>query len=68
MTHLDLIGMITDLCYNNGLNYDRTPPVQVSPGVFMFNAVEMSDSCKQRGHCRMRSYYAVSKNNKLVLC
>ncbi len=67
MTISELVRRLSDLCVMNNLSYDRTPPVQVSPGVFMFNAVEMNMKCKSKGECRQRQLYVIVKGNELTL-
>ena len=59
MTIQQLVQKIEDLCILSGLSYDKTPPVAVSPGVYMFHAVEMNESCKKGGACRQRPHFAV---------
>ena len=63
----EIIMKIDDLCINHGLSYDRTPPIQVSPGVFMFSVVEMNHSCSKHGQCRQTQRYAIMKGNRFVL-
>ena len=67
MRQSELVTNLSNLCVENGLSYDGSAPVPVSPGVYMFQAVEMNESCKNNGYCRQRSYYAVQKDNRLVL-
>ncbi len=70
MTNLrasDLVTMVGELCSLHGLSYDSTPPVQVSPGVFMFHATPLHESCRRSGHCRQHSYYAATYGDNLRL-
>ena len=67
MTQSELVTNLSNLCVENGLSYDGSAPVSVSPGVYMFQAVEMNTSCKNNGYCRQRSYYAVQYKDKLRL-
>ena len=61
MTQHELIQKVSDLCLSFGLSYDGAPPVPVSPGVFMFYAVE----CSRLGHCRRTPRYAVQYGDVL---
>ena len=63
MTQRELIQKITDVCIGAGLSYDGLPPVQVSPGVWMFYAVE----CSRKGHCRQHPRYAIQKGDRVIL-
>ena len=67
MRQSELVTHLSNLCVENGLSYDGSTPVPVSPGVYMFQAVEMNASCKTNGHCRQKSYYAIQYKDKLVL-
>lgn len=69
MTQRTLIDRLLTLCEEEGLSYDGTPPIEVSPGIWRFLAVEKSPQCVKHGHCRQMSHYAMSTtNNQLKLC
>ena len=63
MTQAEIIQKLTDLCTTSGLSYNGVPPVAVSPGVWMFYAVE----CSKHGHCRQLPRYAACIGDKFVL-
>ena len=63
----DVMLMIEALCLHHGMSYQHSPPVQVSPGVWMFYAVEMNDSCKKHGSCRQRQHFAIDVGGRLRL-
>ena len=67
MTISELITALSNLCKENGLSYGSVEPVCVSPGVWMFEAIEMSATCTSGGACRSRHHYAVQYKDKLVL-
>ena len=67
MKHSELVTLLNNLCVENGLSYDGNIPVAVSPGVYMFQAIEMNTGCKLKGNCRQRNYYAIQYKDKLVL-
>ena len=62
-----LMHQIDNLCTQRGLSYRHTPPVQVSPGVWMFYAVPMDRDCKNYGSCRQRQFYAIDIGGKLKM-
>ena len=62
-----LMLQIGQLCMQRGLSYRNSPPVQVSPGVWMFYAVPMDESCSKHGSCRQRQFYAIDVGGKLKL-
>ena len=66
-TTTELIEGIRQLCVENALSYDGTPPVGVSPGIYMFYATEMNVKCKTMGQCRERAHYVIIKGNELAL-
>ena len=59
---------LTNLCLENSLSYDGEPPTMVSPGILMFQAVELNAKCKTLGQCRQRPHYAMILGDKLKLC
>ena len=63
----DLVEKLRDLCLMHGLSYDSTPPVQVSPGVWMFQATPLHQSCRREGQCRQQTYYAAMIGKQLKL-
>ena len=63
----ELVTQLADLCVVAGLSYDGTPPTQVSPGVWMFYATQLNESCRKLGDCRQTTHYAVQYRGKLVL-
>ena len=67
MTINELVTSLSNLCKENGLSYGNAEPVCVSPGVFMFEAIEMNATCKTGGACRSRQHYAVLKGNTFAL-
>ena len=66
-TMTELIMQIENLCVQAGMSYDRTPPVSVSPGIWMFSAVPMHDKCKRHGFCRQMQFFAADIGGKLKL-
>ena len=62
-----LMVQIDNLCIQQGLSYQHNPPVQVSPGVWMFYAVPMDNSCSKHGSCRQRQFFAIDVGGKLKL-
>ena len=67
MTISELVSGLTNLCKENGLSYGSSEPVAVSPGVWMFDAIEMNDNCTVSGNCRSRQHYAVLKGSTFAL-
>jgi len=63
----DVMLKIDSLCLQNGMSYQRTAPIQVSPGIWMFYAVEMNDSCRKHGSCRQRQHFAIEAGGHLKL-
>ena len=63
MTNAELIQKVTDLCVSSGLSYNGVSPTAVSPGVWMFYAVE----CSRMGHCRQLPRFAALIGERLVL-
>ncbi len=63
----DLMVKIDFLCLQHGLSYHHQPPLQVSPGIWMFYAVKMDDNCKHHGSCRQQQYFAIEVGNTLKL-
>ena len=66
-TLTDVMIKIDALCMQSGLSYQHHAPVQVSPGVWMFYAVKMDESCKSYGSCRQRQYFAIETAGRLSL-
>ena len=62
MSQAELIQKLSDLCITAGLSMGSTPPVAVSPGVWMFYAVE----CSKFGHCRQQPRYAAMMGDRLI--
>ena len=62
-----LMYQISNLCIQQGLSYQHNPPVQVSPGVWMFYAVPMDGNCQKYGSCRQRQFFAIDVGGKLKL-
>ena len=67
MTINELVTSLSNLCKENGLSYGSAEPVCVSPGVWMFEAIEMNEVCKTGGACRSRQHYAVLKGSTFAL-
>ena len=67
-TMKDLMVKIDFLCLQHGLSYHHHPPIQVSPGIYMFYAVKMDDNCRNHGSCRQQQYYAIDIGSSLKLC
>ena len=67
MTRETLINLIRDCCEKAHLSYNNLSPTQVSPGIYEFNAVEMTDECNSYGHCRQMRYYAMVTNETVQL-
>ena len=63
----DVMIMIESLCIQNGLSYQHHAPIQVSPGVWMFYAVERNESCTKFGSCRQRQHFAIDVGGSLRL-
>ena len=63
----DLIYRIGTLCSHIGLSYHNNPPIQVSPGIWMFYAVRMDDPCRKYGSCRQYQFYAIDTGSELRL-
>ena len=63
----DVMLMIESLCVQNGLSYQHHAPIQVSPGVWMFYAVERDDNCTKYGSCRQRQHFAIDVGGRLRL-
>ena len=59
----ELIQKIEECCLSNGLSYDGNCPQQVSPGVYMFYAVE----CSRRGSCRQFPRFVIQMGDKVKL-
>ena len=68
MTQETIIGLISQLCEESHLSYNKGLPTQVSPGIWQFKAVEMNESCEAHGHCREMSYYAMATGTEMKLC
>ena len=62
----ELINKITDLCVTSHLSYDGSLPVSVGPGVWMFYATEMSESCTKHGSCRQTPRYIVQLGDRVA--
>ena len=62
MNQTELVQKITDLCISSGLSMGAAAPVAVSPGVWMFYAVE----CSRLGHCRQLPRYAKMMGDRLI--
>jgi hypothetical protein len=67
MTIKELVSGLTNLCKENNLSYGDSEPVCVSPGVWMFDAIEMNETCTNGGSCRSRQHYAVLKGSTFAL-
>ena len=63
----DVMLMIESLCVQNGLSYQHHAPIQVSPGVWMFYAVDRDYNCTQFGSCRQRQHFAIDVGGRLRL-
>ena len=68
MTQETIIGLISQLCEKSHLAYSNLIPIQVSPGIWQFNAVEMNETCSKHGFCREMPYYAMANNGEMKLC
>ncbi len=68
MTQETLIQLVSDCCKEANLSYGKNAPVQVSPGIWQFNAVMQSEECMKNGYCREMKYYAMQTGNTLKLC
>ena len=63
----DVMLMIESLCVQNGLSYQHHAPIQVSPGIWMFYAVDRDDNCTKFGSCRQRQHFAIDMGGRLRL-
>ena len=63
----DVMLMIESLCVQNGLSYQHHAPIQVSPGVWMFYAVDRDYNCTKFGSCRQRQHFAIDVGGRLRL-
>ena len=63
----DVMVMIESLCIQNGLSYQHNVPIQVSPGIWMFYAVSMDESCRKYGSCRQRQHFAIDVGGRMRL-
>ncbi len=68
MTKETLIQLVSDCCKEANLSYSNNAPVQVSPGIYCFKAVEKSETCVKNGYCREMRYYAMATNEGMKLC
>ena len=68
MTQETIIGLISQLCEESHLSYNKGLPTQVSPGIFKFSAVEMNDTCSKHGYCREMQYFAMATDKGMKLC
>ena len=67
LTLNDVMVKIESLCVQNGLSYQHHAPIQVSPGVWMFYAVERDYNCTQYGSCRQRQHFAIDVGGRLKM-
>ncbi len=63
----DVMIKIDALCMQHGLSYQHNAPIQVSPGIWMFYAVKMDESCTKFGSCRQRQHFAIETGGRLKL-
>ena len=63
----DVMLMIESLCVQNGLSYQHHAPIQVSPGIWMFYAVDRDYNCTKFGSCRQRQHFAIDMGGRLSL-
>ena len=68
MKQKTLISLLQNLCEEKNLSYDGTPPIEVSPGVWRFLAVERSEQCMRHGYCRQLSHFATMSGDTMKLC
>jgi hypothetical protein len=61
------IERLQDACKLRGLDFDGTPPDQVSPGVFLFYATPLTHECHVSGDCRHLRYYAIMLGDDIVI-
>ena len=66
-TLTDVMLKIESLCTQNGLSYQHHAPIQVSPGVWMFYAVDRDYNCTKFGSCRQRQHFAIDVGGRLSL-
>jgi len=68
MTQETITKLISECCDREHLSYSNLAPVQVSPGIWKFNAVEMNETCSKHGACRDMTYYAMATGTDMKLC
>ena len=68
MTEEEVVASISEYCKESHLSYDGGSPIQVSPGVWKFYAVEMNHACRREGHCREQVYHACLLGKTLHIC
>ena len=68
MTQETITKLIGECCEREHLSYSNLSPVQVSPGIWQFKAVEQSEHCSKNGYCREMRYYAMATGTEMKLC
>ena len=68
MTQQHLIELVASLCEDSNLSYDKTPPIEVSPGIWRFLAIEKSGECLKYGRCRQVSHFAMINGDTMKMC
>lgn len=65
---MNTIQLISAECDRIGIAFDSNQVMnEVSPGCFLFYGTELTQDCRKNGYCRVRSYYAVLKDNTVTI-
>ena len=65
MSHIEEIDQC---CRSLGIiRCTQEPPVEMSPGCFVFYGIELTIACRRYGQCKYERYCAVSGRNKITI-